>query len=62
MLSKLGRYWKAGAAFVGGLVGVWTYVAADESISFEEIGYVGVAVPALFAALVTALSPRNSEV
>jgi hypothetical protein len=52
-------YIKAVAAAVGSLIGTWTYVAFDDSLSFEEIGVLGSAVIAVLAALVTFVSPRN---
>jgi hypothetical protein len=62
MFNTLARYWKAGAAFVGGLVGLYGTVALDEAITFEEVGYVKGTVVALVAAFLTAVSPRNREV
>jgi len=59
MLDKAKRFWKAGAAFVGGALGIWAYVAADKAISFEEVGYLGIAIPALIAAFFTAIAPKN---
>jgi len=62
MVSTLTNYWKAVGAFVGSVTGIWTVIAADEAISFDEIGYVKTAGLAAVAALVTALFPKNREV
>jgi len=62
MITTLTRFWKAGAAFVGGLVGLYSTVALDEAITFQEVGYIKGVLVALVAAFVTAISPKNQEV
>lgn len=61
MLTHLTRYWKAGAAAAGSVSALWTLIAADRAISFEEIGVAKVALVAAWAALITALSPKNRQ-
>lgn len=62
MLTKARQYWKAGLAFAGTVAGIWTWIAADDAIGFDEIGPGWTALAAAFAALVTAVGPRNKEV
>jgi hypothetical protein len=52
-------YVKAIAAAVGSLIGTWSFVALDSSLSFEEIGVLGSAVVAVIAALTTFAAPKN---
>lgn len=56
------NYVKAVASAAGAVVTTWLLVAADRSLSFDEIGLLGFAVIGLGSALVTGVAPKNREV
>lgn len=61
MLSRIPRFVKAIASFVGAVLGLWSIIAADKNISFEEIGYAQSVIVGAIAAFLTAISPANKS-